>query len=78
MPPNIFTARASFHSAAKFGSHGFDNLTVTRNDTEGRQRAAVDHLFPVDQNLVFGVASVDHVDVDAELTSELRRHTGGV
>ena len=60
------------------GANGFDNLSPSGHDPQCRKRAAVDHGLTIHEYAVLAIASVDHIDIDREVTSELRRHTGGV
>jgi hypothetical protein len=63
---------------SQFRANRFDHFPVARNYTKGRERATVDYFLAVDKNFVLGVTSVNHIHVDAELTFELRCHTGSV
>ena len=60
------------------GANGLDNLSSGRNDAERCERTAVDHRLTIHEYFVFGIVTVDHVDLDPQFTPELRRHTGGV
>ena len=59
-------------------ANGLDNLPSGGDDPERRERSAVDHGLTIHEHLVLAVLTVDHVDVDPEVTAQLRRHTGGV
>ena len=58
--------------------HGLDNLPPGGDDPKRRERSAVDHGLTINEHLVLAVLTVDHVDLDPQVTPELRRHTDGV
>ena len=58
--------------------HSVDNLPPGGDDPERRERSAVDHGLTIHEHLVLAVLTVDHVDLDPQVTPELRRHTDGV
>ncbi len=60
------------------GADGFDNLASGRHDAECRESSTVDYDLPIHKYFVLGVTTVDHIDVDPEVASELRRHPDGV
>src|SRR5262245_25227015 len=60
------------------GADCLDDLSSRWHNPEGSQSPAIDDRLPVDEHSVLGITTVDHVNVDSKVTSELRRHPGGV
>ncbi len=59
-------------------ANSLDNLSSRRNDAECRESSTVDDGLTIHEHLVLTISAVNHVDVDPQVTSQLRRHTGGV
>ena len=59
-------------------AHDLEHFAPRRHDAERRQRAAVNHLAPVNEHFELAVAAVDHVDIGAQISSKPRRHPDGV
>ena len=60
------------------GPNGLDSLSPGGHDAQYSESAAVDHRLTIHEYPILAIASVDHVDIDPQVTSELRRHTDGV
>ena len=60
------------------GANDLNNFSVGWYNAQCCESAGVDHYFTVHEHLVLAVPSMDHIDIDRQITSELRRHTGGV
>ena len=63
---------------AEAGANRVEDPAPPRDDAQGYQRTAIDHSLTIDDHLVFAIVTVDHIDIDAEVAPELRRHTDGV
>ena len=59
-------------------ANGLDNLSSRGHDAECRQSPTVDDGLTIYENLVLSISPVNHVDIDPQVASQLRRHTGGV
>ena len=59
-------------------SYDLQDLSGGRQHTEERERSSIYHRLPIDRDLELAVAAMNHVDIDAELTTHSRRHPGGV
>ena len=59
-------------------ANGLDDLSSGRHDAKYHESPAVDDGLTIHQHLVFAVGAVLHLDFDAEVTSQLGRHTDGV
>jgi hypothetical protein len=59
-------------------ANSLDNLSSRWNNAEGCESSAVDDRPTIHQHLVLAVAAMDQVDIDSQVASQLRRHTGGV
>jgi len=78
---NASSRACGFASTMLSGQGSADSLdyfVAARNYAERGERSTVDHHFAVDQYLVLGIVSMNHVHVDLQLTPELRRRTDGV
>ena len=60
------------------GANGLDNLSSRWHDAERCESAAIDHGLTIYQYRVLAIAPVNHLDIDPQVTSQLRRHTGSV
>jgi hypothetical protein len=60
------------------GANGLDNLSSGWHDAECCESSTVDDSLAIHEHFVLSIAPVDHVDLDPQVTSQLRRHTGGV
>jgi hypothetical protein len=60
------------------GANGLDDLSSGRHDAECCESSTVDDGLTIHEHFVLAVAAVDHVDIDPQVTSQLRRHTDGV
>jgi hypothetical protein len=60
------------------GANSLDNLSLGRHDAECCESSTVDDGLTIHEHFVLAIAAVDHVDIDPQVTSQLRRHTGGV
>ena len=58
--------------------NGFNNLSSRWHDAECRESSTVDDGLTIHENLVLPISPVNHVDIDPQVTSQFRRHTGGV
>ncbi len=58
--------------------HGGNDLPARGDHAECGKSPAINHCLPIDQNLVFGVSPMDHLDLDPELATQLCRHPDGV
>jgi hypothetical protein len=59
-------------------AYGFDDLASRWHDPQCCQNPTVDDGLAIHKDFVLAITTVDHIDVDPEVTSELRRHPGGV
>jgi hypothetical protein len=59
-------------------ANSLDNLSPSWHDAECCECSAVDDCLTIHENLVLTVSAVNHVDIDPQVTSQLRCHTGGV
>jgi hypothetical protein len=48
------------------------------HDTEGRESSAINHNLSIDEHFVLGVMTVNHIDIDLQIPTQLRRRTDGV
>ena len=60
------------------GANHLDNLSPGRHDAECRERSSVDDGLTIHEDFVFGIGTMLHLDLYAQVTSQLRRHTDGV
>lgn len=58
--------------------NSFDDFPSGWHDAEYCQSPAIDDGLTIDEHLVLAISAVYHVDLDAEVASQLRRHTDGV
>ena len=75
---NLFGHRQVNLLRREVGANGLDNLSSRWHDAERCESAAIDHGLTIYQYLVFAIAPVNHLDIDPQVTSQLRRHTGSV
>jgi hypothetical protein len=66
------------HLRREMGANGLDNLSSGRHDAERRERSTVDDSLIIHEHFVLAIGAVLHLDIDPQVTSQLRRHTGGV
>jgi hypothetical protein len=59
-------------------ANSLDDLCSRWHNAEGCESSTVDDGLTIHEHLVLAIAAVDHVDINPQVTSELRRHTGGV
>jgi hypothetical protein len=59
-------------------ANSLDNLSSGWNNAEGRESSTVDNGLTIHEHLVLAISPMNHVDVDSQITSQLRRHTGSV
>jgi hypothetical protein len=71
-------ARRRTPRGSQLRRHCVANPAERRQYAEKGQRAAVDHLLPVDQNGQLAVMALDEYGVDAQLSSQKGRRTGGL
>jgi len=60
------------------GANSLDNLSSGRHDAECGENSTVDDGLTVHEHFVLAIGAVLHLDIDPKVTSQLRRHTGGV
>ena len=60
------------------GANHRDNLSPGRHDAECCESSTVDDGLTIHEHFVFAIGAVLHLDLDPQVTSQLRRHTGGV
>jgi hypothetical protein len=59
-------------------ANSLDNLSSRRHDAECCESSTVDDGLTIHEHLVLTISAVNHVDIDPQVTSQLRCHTGGV
>jgi hypothetical protein len=59
-------------------AHRVHDLPRGRHQSEDHERSAIDGHGAIDEDFVFSVMPVDHVDFETELAAEARRHTDGM
>ena len=59
-------------------ANSLDNLLSGWNDAECCESSTVDDGLTIHEHLVLAISAVNHVDIDPQVTSQLRCHTGGV
>ena len=59
-------------------ANSLDNLSSGRYDAEYCESSTVDDGLAIHEDLVLTISAVNHVDINPQVTSQLRRHTDGV
>ena len=59
-------------------AHCSNALATGREQAKNRKGASVHHDLAIDENLVLAISPVLRIDVDLQLSSQLRRHPDGV
>ena len=59
-------------------ANSLDNLSSGWDDAKCCESSTVDDGLTIDEHLVLTISAVNHVDIDPQVTSQLRCHTGGV
>lgn len=67
-----------FHSRRKSFPYFLDCLACRRHHANDHERPTVNYRFAVDEKFVLAVTALDHLHVYAQLTTNPRRHTGGM
>ena len=62
----------------EMSANSLDNLSSGWHDAECCEGSTVDDGLTIHEHLVFAIGAVLHLDLDPQVTSQLRRHTGGV
>jgi hypothetical protein len=60
------------------GANSLDNLSSGWHDAECGESSTVDDGLTIHEHFVLAIATVDHVDINPQVTSQLRRHTDGM
>jgi hypothetical protein len=60
------------------GANSLDNLSPGWHDAECCESSTVDDGLTIHEHFVLRITAVDHVDINPQVTSQLRRHTDGV
>jgi hypothetical protein len=60
------------------GANSLDNLSSGWHDAECCKGSTVDDGLTIHEHFVLAIGAVLHLDIDPQVTSQLRRHTGGV
>jgi hypothetical protein len=63
---------------AKALANGGEDVTLRRQHADDGQRPRVYHDFAIHQHCEFPIVSVNHVHVDAECPTKMRRHPDGL
>jgi hypothetical protein len=59
-------------------ANSLDNPSSRWHDAECCEGSTVDDGLTIHEHLVLTISAVNHVDIDPQVTSQLRCHTGGV
>jgi hypothetical protein len=59
-------------------ANSLDNLSSGWHDAEYCESSTVDDGLTIHEDLVLTISAVNHVDIDPQVTPQLRRHTDGV
>jgi hypothetical protein len=71
-------ARLSEQSCSQARPNNIDNLSARWQDAQRGKRTAVDHSFPIHENRELAVPTVNHIDLDVQLSTNPGRHTDGM
>ena len=59
-------------------ANSLDDLSSGWHDAERCESSAVDDGLTIHEHFVLAIGAVLHLDIDPQVTSQLRRHPGGV
>ena len=62
----------------EMGANSLDNLSSGWHDAECCETSTINDGLTIHEHFVFAIGAVLHLDFDPQVTSQLRRHTGGV
>ena len=71
-------AKVVWFSGLESRAYRLDDFSPGGHNTQRRQRAPIDDSLTIHQHLIFGVTTVDHIDIDSEVFSDLRCRTDSV
>ena len=60
------------------GANSLDNFSSGRHDAECCESSTINDGLTIHEHFVFAIGAMLHLDLDPQVTSQLRRHTGGV
>jgi hypothetical protein len=60
------------------GANSLNNLSSGWHDAECCESSTINDGLPIHEHFVFAIGAMLHLDLDPQVSSQLRRHTGGV
>jgi hypothetical protein len=60
------------------GADSFDNLSSSWHDAKCCESSTINDRLTIHEHFVLAIGTMLHLDLDPQVTPQLRRHTGGV